>query len=623
MNDKDYIKIDDLFKGKPELEEKIPAGAWNNMQDLLSKAATTGGGKGAGRYGTYALLALLTVGLGASAVTWQNMQSATIQTSETSESGQNFVDKHLPANHRAIAQLSEAKADNNVPQNGQFGSNEIEADNIATPKQAGKTAVHTSVLVAQQNTNYPAAPIIVAKNSRDKETNPSLTNIRVQKDGRLNNNNRITKSDKNAAIQLVETIRVDKNITESITPASITAQTELALQSIDKTKYKPQHQNDQHLEAVVVDPVSNAKYVVAKNDPTWKKEVKDNVNYVKESHVLVRDDQGLVKRIKDTVANYTYTRTLLAPLSQQDKTNLIALTSSMPTAMLIDMNRANGINDAALAVIEAGTATHIASSTLVPLETYKVKTIEKKGSFASRFYDMMSNYLNGQQPFYFGGSIGIQNYFSNPMQTGFHLGVGGYYEFKERYTLGVELKYIQNQFGSQKINDSYNKYTNQTIDQSGNKPVYTATAQKFTDVYSLKSNSYWEVPVTLRYQLSRLSIMGGVFANYMAGTTYALQPKQLEGDATQVTGGTQFRDEKPNVTAADFKARMGMGMTLGASYDFSKHVSLDFRLNQNLWTNTKGSSLLSENLYRATGAQLSLFYFIGKKDKVIYMMNAK
>lgn len=623
MNDKDYIKIDDLFKGKPELEERIPAGAWNNMQDLLSKAATTGGGNGAGRYGTYALLALLTVGLGASAVTWQNMQSTTITTTETSMSGIIPAENQLAESNSTAAQASTRNTEYALPQNAKLGTSEIAAANNNASEPLAKE--NTLMATTSNNNSTSRRSTIVANNNQ--KINPSAPSKldRSQKHYKkaTKQSSAIANKQQNTAAQMLQSIQKQNIMTESVAPVTITAQTELALQNIDKAKYKPQHQNDQHLEAVVVDPSTNAKYVVAKNDSNWKKEVVDNVNFVKEKHTIIKDEQGVVKRIKDTVDNYTYTRTILAPLSQQDKTNLIALTSAMPVAMPIDMERANGLNDAALAVLEAGTATHVASSTLVPLETYKVKTIEKKASFASRFYDMMNNYLNGQQPFYFGGSLGIQNYFSTPMQTGFHLGLGGYYEFKERYTLGVELKYIQNQFGSQKINDSYHKFSNQTIDQSGSKPVYSATAQKFTDVYTLKSNSYWELPVTLRYQLSKLSVMGGVFANYMTGTKYSLQPQQMEGAATQVSASTQFKDEKPSVSPSDFKARMNMGLTLGASYDFSKHVSLDFRLNQNLWNNLKGTSALSENLYRATGAQLSLFYFIGKKDKVIYMMNAK
>jgi RecA/RadA recombinase len=617
VNDKDYIKIDDLFKGKPELEERIPAGAWNNMQDLLNKAATTRGGNGAGRYGTYALLALLTVGLGASAVTWQRMQSGVTSTTETSISSHANIAKTTAT----VLNNTEAASANNttaIPQDNIAVENELSS---YTPEATtgAKSGKHT---IAARGTIKQSANIDKRKSTQNNQPQASaVANIVTKKSSSKAGTNTNYDNNKSSAA-LLAAIQSQQPSAESFAPANITAQTEIALQNIDKAKYKPTAEEDTKFEAVVIDPATNAKYVAPKNEPNWKKEVVDNVNYVKEQYVVVKDEQGVVKRLKDTVEKYSYTRTILVPLSQQDKSNLVALTSAVPKAMPIDLQRVNSMNDAALAV--AGTAaSHLASSTLVPLESYKVKSIEKKASFASRFYDMMSTYLNGQQPFYFGASIGVQNYFSTPMQTGFHIGLGGYYEFKERFTLGAEVKYIYNQYGPQKVNDSYNQFSNHSLDQSGTKPVYSATAQKFTDIYTLKSNSYWEVPVTLRYQLSKLSIMGGLFANYMTGTKYSLQAQQKEGGASQVFGNTQFKDEQPSVTAKDFTSRMGMGMTLGASYDFSKRVSLDFRLNQNLWNNQKGTSALSENLYRATGAQLSLFYFIGKKDKVIYMMKSK
>src|SRR5690606_24313970 len=119
---------------------------------------------------------------------------------------------------------------------------------------------------------------------------------------------------------------------------------------------------------------------------------------------------------------------------------------------------------------------------------------------------------------------------------------------------------------------------------------------------------------------SKLSIMGGLYGSYMMGTRYANKMAELSGEASMVSGLKPFTTTTGTVVANDFKARYGMGFTIGAAYDFSKHLSLDLRINQNLWNNLKSTSELSTNLYRATGVQLSLMYFIGKKDKVIYMM---
>jgi len=84
VSNNEFIKVDDLFKGKPDREERIPPGAWGNMQHLLESAGTTGGGLAGGSLNRYVALALLTLGIGTTAVTWQYNQSRPVLFSETS-----------------------------------------------------------------------------------------------------------------------------------------------------------------------------------------------------------------------------------------------------------------------------------------------------------------------------------------------------------------------------------------------------------------------------------------------------------------------------------------------------------------------------------------------------------
>ncbi|RYD98842.1 MAG: PorT family protein [Sphingobacteriales bacterium] len=613
LNDKDFIKIDDLFKGRPEREERIPPGAWRNMQDLLEKSATTGGAAGSRRYGLYAVFALLTVGMGVSALSLQHRQLLQKNNS------------NIAANE-AKSQLSTPGIKDNIT--GTELSPSASGTNTAGNHSAADSATAATVKEANESHNMAAqqsaGPATIATDSRqhkataavtDQENNKTNTSTRSNTVKLNKTKNKITAQDASIAADIQK-----KSFTNPITsssPANVSTTADIALANIDKQQFAPLIAKDSVYEAVVNDNSNNRKFVLEKRKGEWKKEVSTPVTEFTRSVQKTTPDNRSLQRI-DTIRQRNYVRTQLLALSDQEKLALIAVASNAPKA---DLNMA-AAHTTSLGNIASNVTNAAGFANLVPLENYKVKTVNTvdRRSFVIRFYDMMSTYLNKDKPFYFGASLGGQLMFSQPLQSGFHLGLGGYYEFKERYTLGVELKYLRNSYNNGSLTEHYQTYSQQTIDRSGPAPVYNALEQKFTNTYYLQNSSYLELPVTMRYQLSKLSIMGGIYGSYMMGTRYTNKMAELSGEASRVSSLKPFAATNGAIVANDFKARYGMGFTIGAAYDFSRHLSLDVRINQNLWNNLKSTSELSTNLYRATGVQLSLMYFIGKKDKVIYMM---
>lgn len=621
MSDKDFIKIDDLFKGKPEREERIPPGAWRNMQDLLEKSAAAGGAAGSRRYGLYAVFALLTVGMGVSALSLQhrqllNKEDSVIAANDTkaslsspdaannnitgtelspSASGNTTTGNHSTAASSATAAVSETNKGNNIA-----------AQNATTP------VTNTSAKAGNSSHQHIAAASVTAE-----KNHPANTASRSNTDRLHKTKNKITSRDASIAADIQKN-PVANPITSS-SPSNVSATADIALAKINRQEFAPVTAKDSVYEAVVHDKANDRKFVIEKDKKEWKKEITTPVTEITRSVTQkTTADNILVQRI-DTIGQRNYVRTQLVALSDKEKLSLVAIASNAPKA---DLNLgAISSSSAAMGTLASNITNGAGFANLVPLENYKVKTLNKDDhrSFVTRFYDMMSTYLNKDKPFYFGGSLGGQLMLSQPLQSGFNLGLGGYYEFKERYTLGVEFRYLQNSYNGS-LTENYKTYSQQTVDNSGTTPVYRALEQKFTNTYNLKNSVYLELPITMRYQLSKLSVMGGIYGSYMTGTTYTSKMAEHSGEAIMVSGAKPFASSTGSILANDFKSRYGMGFTIGAAYDFSRHLSLDVRINQNLWNNLKSTSELSTNLYRATGVQISLMYFIGKKDKVIYMM---
>ena len=84
-----------------------------------------------------------------------------------------------------------------------------------------------------------------------------------------------------------------------------------------------------------------------------------------------------------------------------------------------------------------------------------------------------------------------------------------------------------------------------------------------------------------------------------------------------------FNDENYRLDpSTDFKARFALGYAFGLSYDFSRKVSVDLRFNQMLWDNSGKYQLDAvRQIYRQPMVELNLGFYLGRKEKVVYIMD--
>ncbi|RQO30569.1 hypothetical protein DBR32_13510 [Taibaiella sp. KBW10] len=610
MSNNEYVKVDDLFKGKADKEERIPAGAWNNMQRLLEKASPIGGGMSSGNFSRYVALALLTLGMGAGAVTWQYKTDPYAFSSEDNASTN--MDQTIGD---AATGVATATANNKLnPQdklNHQSGVGVIAANTTNSAAGAGSGAAG---LAHNLNTDVTATNSPNG-NSGKEVIQPSSTVARASV-------MRQSKKEQKANNAIAQALSAGSGQNQSVADNQNTSihNGDVALASIDKNMYRPKAAIDSNYAAVVLD--NKNKYVLTK-DEQWYKETAKAVNEIHTTKHVVRNEETktVAKVIIDTTKNIRYTRVQLAPLNSTDKLQLLAITSkdagfwikARPAKFLSNVRNNN-----------AGRNANESESnvSLEPLSSYKVgSTTEQKGSFARRFYDVMNNYFSMQKPYYFGAAAGFNTSLGSPMQTGYHFSLGGYYELKERLSFGVELKYAHSNVLQKRIAESFNTYENQSSSSINGQTVYSATQNVKENSYQIKGISSFELPVTLRYQLSKLSLLGGLNASYIFPANYTALLNQNKEAAKAVTSLSPFTATSGSINTNDFRSRLGLGYTVGCIYDLSKNISLDLRMSQTLWNNVKGTSALSTNLYQQPTIQFSLFYFLGKKDKVIYMMS--
>jgi len=631
VSNNEFIKVDDLFKGKPDREERIPPGAWGNMQHLLESAGTTGGGLAGGSLNRYVALALLTLGIGTTAVTWQYNQSRPVLFSETS------TEQGSPASGTGHA--SSATGDNkSVSPEGTATSASTAATSSDAARSNAAVAVAADLAPVTGNRNNRS-------NTRTSNNNPehntpqsgNHTVAGIAGNASVQHSNATAQPAKGhssrkqrnqAAAQQQQALTVNDQITQNLAglPQQTTAgqadfnttAAEKAMAAIDKNLYTPKLAADTQYAAVV--PGSTQKFVLTQQNE-WYKEQSKTVNEIQAVRHLIKDDKGqkVTGVVMDTVKNVRVTRKFLAPLNPQDKMELLAITSRN-TGIFVKARAASILAPS----LSSNNTVSVAESnvSVAPLSEYKVaSTTAQKGSFAKHFYDVLSNYLSMEKPYYFSAAIGMNSTLSTYMPTGYHFSIGGYYELKERLTIGAELKYSHQGLLPQNILESFKSYENQTSTVVNGQTMYSATEYNKQNSYQLDNITSFEIPVTLRYQLSKFSVFGGLQATYFSPVKYtSILNKDMESAKT-VLSETALVSGSGKINQQDFRSRMGLGYTAGIVYDLSKNISLDMRISHTLWTNVNKTSQLSTQLYQYPNVQFSLFYFLGKKDKVIYMMS--
>lgn len=635
-NHKDFIHIDDVFKDLRNGEEPEASGAWLRMKDLLDKEMPAGtpvsAGKSFRRY-IIPLVALLLAGGGFTyyKLNQDSKNNATLNSSAPTIAGKTAAnDKNASItsgnnNNTVTGNVSPDVAKNNRTSNvgNHTSSNNIPANNNANHTLASNTTTnHTATDKKGTGISNKHNPAAAVKKPNNSTVAGNTTKTDIQNTSSSGN---IASSKIMEEQRVIEEIkpkptqgRVSANGNQSAVASNVSSAS--AVSSSNSTQPENTFSSNNNLKKVAT--TLNNKKIVQTSDGNFYKEERDTfkrIDIVSRVVASKANNSNHVKTVLDTVAITRVERVNYVPL---DALEMVALRK----LLVADTRRT--------LVPVANLKERIVSNemvSLVPLANYKVASRRvdpgKFNQLVQNTSQGIANYFDGSRNFYAALVLGGNTSFGNPGAFGLQLGIAGLYQLSERLTLAAELKYVNHYFSNYSLDDQSVTFENVNSQQiSGIEWLFSGTQKTTTSSYKINNFGALEMPVTLNYNLGRVSVFGGL------NIAYAFPIKWSKENTLNTVPVQQTRNqnENPFKNSAftideqnDFSSRFGLGYVWGLNYDFSRKVSLDARLTQILWDNNKGNTDAIKRLFHVPTLQVSFGYYFGRKDKVVYIMDKR
>lgn len=323
----------------------------------------------------------------------------------------------------------------------------------------------------------------------------------------------------------------------------------------------------------------------------------------------------------DTTAEYRIARVSFVPLTRGEIKGIYpqALSANIQPAKTYSSSYSTAITN----------ESNKGNVQLVPLDNFKVSswTIKK-----NRVLDWLhsSNGLyglfDGNKDWYLAFMVGGNTGLGSPSAYGMQLGLAFLYRVGERWSLSMGLRYKNIYYSNFQFLDSALTYQVEGEKvPSGTK--YSGLAYDNLMTYRVHNLSGLDVPLLANYDLGRFSVFGGPDFIYYFG----LKNTQSEQEDSRTVSKVSYDNENPFINQgynlnpiSDFRPRFGLGYTFGLSYDFSREVSINVRLNQMLWDNIGNYKLDAvRKIYRQPSAEINLGFYLGRREKVLYMMEGE
>lgn len=593
--DKNFVHIDELFRqGLSEGAEPEQSGAWLKMQDLLDKDMPVSSTiRGRSPYRRYFSILLLLMLLGGGAYM-------------------------LNRQYQHSDMVADASAPNQLSANNNFNQ---QPDHTAGNAIAAAIPIAENSMKANQSASYQK----IADNQKHNNTNVNIadkaksTQQQISSIHQNSNNLAGIESPENAKEKINEEQTANPQIANAIAAAN---------NANSKIKEAARNKSDFDLKNLKIakdEILKTAKdgNLYASKEGNLLKETSDSINQI-----------TIKERVSFTSVSKNGRRSA-KPVFTSDTINR----QRIPVKTLIPLRP---IEMAAISGFEIKPNLNIAmldqsamyasgerAVSLVTLSKYEVSskksTPEKINNMIGQTKNSMTNLFDGSRNFYTSLLLGGNYAVSNPSAWGLQIGAGFFYVLSERLTLGAEAKYVNRNYNNYSFIDKFNTYANISSTISGGNYVFNYDEQSHTTLYRIKNLGSLELPVYLNYSFGRFSVFGGANMAY-AFSMHPVVSNQLNvSTQTYTAPSTEFKyDNEPSrVFNSDFKSRFGIGYIFGAQYDFSRKLSLDFRMTQLLWDNaaTDVSKQISRDVFRTPSVQLGLNFYFGRRDKVIYMMD--
>ncbi|PZF74897.1 porin family protein [Taibaiella soli] len=267
------------------------------------------------------------------------------------------------------------------------------------------------------------------------------------------------------------------------------------------------------------------------------------------------------------------------------------------------------------------------NSMLVPLANYKVSSHKSYAWDPERFQDMVrrAKFSMSQIKFYPGVTGGLNASFGSYSLMGFQFGLSGVVAINDHWSILTELKYINRSNKGLSINDNYVNTTG--VDSIGRYhgnqfyKVYTRTDDSVQHYFNFSILHSVELPISVRYAIGRLYVMGGINLVYNFGVNteeidqhYTVK-KTLDSTIYSNFLPISTVNGKAKITTNDFASRFGLGYLVGLGYQITPAVQLDVRMTRTFWDNasSQGAKDVSNQLYKMPSFQLSVGYRFSQK----------
>lgn len=211
-------------------------------------------------------------------------------------------------------------------------------------------------------------------------------------------------------------------------------------------------------------------------------------------------------------------------------------------------------------------------------------------------------------------SVGAYN------MMGVQFGISGVMEISERWGMFAELKGIYRFGNGKSLINNYNSYAG--INYLGNN-TYSHEWDSVAHSFNISSSTSVELPVAVKYSANRLSAFAGVNGvyNFAVKVDEYTQKygRSYVSNSTSSQELTQKWGENTQIGYDAFKARFMLGYVVGAGYQVTPNIAVDFRATQPFMESNAGkksSAIISKQLYRAPSFQLNFTYkFTNNKYK--------
>jgi len=535
-------------------------------------------------------------------------------------------DNHRQANHDATA-TGNNHSTSNTP-DGQTAASSVAVNTSNSNSQNHRTATasndQTATNTVVTTTNNNAAANMAAANGNDigeKLASGQHKTVVIASANAAANKNSIKHAPEAPLTPVKNTTAVDNN-----QPAGNNAGTILPQAAANSTTTNNSNQNN----------AAGATAMVTNNNTEM---LRDTLKKIKLLQRFVHDNatHTLSMRI-DTIAIEQQVVLTQRMTAQTAENNTVAPTPELPKQVTPPANNAIAKNTArksgapvtpaaAAPTPAPASASADENSMLVPLANYKVSSHKSYAWDPERFQDMVrrAKFSMSQIKFYPGITGGLNASFGSYSMMGFQFGLSGVVAINDHWSILTELKYINRSNKGLSINDNYVNTTG--VDSIGRYhgnqfyKIYTRTDDSVQHYFNFSILHSVELPISVRYAIGRLYVMGGLNLVYNFGVNteeidqhYTVK-KTLDSTIYSNVLPIQTVNGKAKITTSDFASRFGLGYLVGLGYQVTPAVQVDLRMTRTFWDNagSQGSKDVSNQLYKMPSFQLSVGYRFSQK----------